>query len=230
MKVEEIFQAQQVFREAINRETGDGLFLYSRRQDVRKLIDAIWLQIYKSAVTGCDNCYMDNLIIISNLSKSIIMEKAKCNYDLKAGALLQDVKCGELIKRIKPEMTEHDLMCTRLNLTDFLAEYHLATNPGVEKLFSLLPEDWAERADKMRLALYGKPVKAGEKLKTPTPAPVDAEIDSEKEKELMKDAEVIEEQEDEDAPEFEQVKEPVKKPVPVKKAIVKKQKKVTKKR
>lgn len=186
MKVEEILQAQQNFREAVNRETGDGLFLYSRRQDIRKLIDAIWLQIYKAAVTGCDNCYMDNLIIISNLPKSFIMEKAKCNYDLKAGVLLQDTKCGELIKRVKPEMTEHDLMCTRLNLTDFLAEYHLATNPGVEKLFSLLPENWQERADKMRKDLYGNPSKEDKKPKTPPPPPpsADADIDSEKEKAL----------------------------------------------
>lgn len=83
-------------------------------------------------------------------------------------------------------MTEHDLMCTRLNLTDFLAEYHLATNPGVEKLFSLLPENWQERADKMRKDLYGNPNKEDKKPKTPPPPPpsADADIDSEKEKAL----------------------------------------------
>jgi hypothetical protein len=70
---------------------------------------------------GCSTCYIEAIFKIKKY-----MEKKPCSYRLKPGALLT-------------AFGDESKTCTNANLTDELAEYHLSTNPGCAKLFSVIP-------------------------------------------------------------------------------------------
>jgi hypothetical protein len=71
--------------------------------------------------TGCGTCYIE---AIFKIKKRIEMKP--CSYRLKPGALLR-------------AFGDESKTCTNENLTDELAEYHLRTNPGCARLFSIIP-------------------------------------------------------------------------------------------
>lgn len=56
------------------------------------------------------------------------MKKEACKYQLKSGALLID----------PDDPTKN---CTKFNLTNELAEYHLRRNPKCAKFFSAIPKE-----------------------------------------------------------------------------------------
>ena len=70
---------------------------------------------------GCGTCYIEAIFKIKKY-----MEKKPCSYRLKPGAVL--TAFGDETKT-----------CTNENLTDELAQYHLSTNPGCAKWFSVMP-------------------------------------------------------------------------------------------
>jgi hypothetical protein len=71
---------------------------------------------------SCGTCFIEAIFKIKK-----IMERVPCNYRLKPGALLR-------------AFGDESKTCTNANLTDELAEYHLRTNPGCIKLFSVPSE------------------------------------------------------------------------------------------
>lgn len=75
------------------------------------------------------------------------MECKPLEYLLPAGALLYDVVNMDSARAM-----------SNANIREELALYHLATNPGCEKQFSRLPEDWKERVEvyKQRVQLNHK--------------------------------------------------------------------------
>jgi hypothetical protein len=203
-----IFQAQEIFREKVNTLTGDELYEYSTRADIKKLITDIYFRLLAKKPKGCNNCWADAMIEIINISKKIIMDKLSCDYAVRAGYLARD-RFGDAAKN----MTQH-------NITNELAEYHLATNPGIDKYFTRLPDDWQDRvAVKLRepeiAKLMGLTIdKTVVKVK-----PVNAgKIDEEKEKQIIDDPpdpkpnpvipEPEKEDEQEDPPEKDEENEP----------------------
>lgn len=83
----------------------------------------------------CGDCWKDAYILLQTRKVSKDMEHERL-FDLKAGALLRDVR----------NMNDSSRLVTRLNLTDDLALYHLGTNPDYIKFFSKYPENWRELA------------------------------------------------------------------------------------
>lgn len=101
---------------------------HSFRQELESLYErATGLKLNKS----CSDCWMDAYIVLMTI-KEITTMKEK-NFELKAGALLIDI-VGH----------DNDKLCTRHNLTDELALYHLRTNPACKNKFSKLPENLDE--------------------------------------------------------------------------------------
>ncbi len=99
-------------------------------------------------------------------------KRLKCEYAMRAGKLLHD-RNGNA-----------DLMLSNHNVTNELAVYHLATNPGCEIYFSQLAPDWQEQVlakrEELKLSLPEKPK---EKV---IPPPPNTDIDETKEAELAK--------------------------------------------
>ncbi len=94
----------------------------SARTKERKQIIA---KVYKSLTDGpinstCDTCLIEAIFKILSL-----MEKKPCSYRLQKGALLR-------------VMGDESKTCTNDNLTDELAEFHLRTNPGCRKYFTVI--------------------------------------------------------------------------------------------
>jgi type I site-specific restriction-modification system R (restriction) subunit len=62
------------------------------------------------------------------------MEQKKCDFKVKAGAVIEDVTSFDAGK-----------ILTAANCTDELALYHIANNPNCKKYFTAIPEDIDER-------------------------------------------------------------------------------------
>lgn len=102
----------------------------SRTKEKDQKIKAVYRQLTGEILRiNCHTCYVEALFKIKK-----IMEKKSCSYRLKPGALLR-------------AFGDESKTCTNNNLTDELAEYHLRTNPGCRKLFSIVPEP--EETDKV---------------------------------------------------------------------------------
>ncbi len=80
---------------------------------------------------------MDAFVLLMRFDTSKLNAMKNRQFELKAGALLVDVKNGR-----------NDLMATHHNLTDELALYHLRTNPKSIKHFAKYPKNWEELANK----------------------------------------------------------------------------------
>lgn len=96
--------------------------------------ETLYKNMYNATLNkSCGDCWCDayvTLMVIDPAKYDALSGRA---FDLKAGALLLDVVGGDNSK-----------MCTRKNLTDDLALYHLKTNPGCKDQFSRLPDNWEE--------------------------------------------------------------------------------------
>lgn len=84
---------------------------------------------------NCTECWVDAYAILATMDESKFEALSSRKFDLRAGALLIDSVNADNSK-----------MCTRNNLTDELALYHLKTNPNCIKMFSKYPENWQELA------------------------------------------------------------------------------------
>lgn len=112
---------RQELREKIKHE-------HAFRQELERLyVRATGLKLNKS----CSDCWMDAYIVLMTIKQITTMQEK--NFELKAGALLIDVVNHDNAK-----------LCTRHNLTDELALYHLKTNPACRKKFSKLPDNIEE--------------------------------------------------------------------------------------
>lgn len=102
------------------------------RADTERLFTAI---ARKTLNKNCGDCWVDAYAVLMTTdpdkAEEMTMERL---FDLRAGAVLRD-PMGDMTK-----------LCTRLNLTDELALYHLAKHPDCITLFSKYPEDWHDRA------------------------------------------------------------------------------------
>lgn len=120
-------------------------------KNLRSEIETLSKYFLNRSVSGCQNCYMDAYIELSNLNIQKVMEKQKCDFKLRAGALLRDVAGRDPKKN-----------CTNANITNELALHHLKTNPGCRKYFEKVPEDLSERL-KSYLLPAEKEIKAKQK-------------------------------------------------------------------
>lgn len=131
---------RQELREKIKHE-------HAFRQELERLyVRATGLKLNKS----CSDCWMDAYIVLMTIKQITTMQEK--NFELKAGALLIDVVNHDNAK-----------LCTRHNLTDELALYHLKTNPACRKKFSKLPDNIEELlADAGTLQSEGEDTETGE--------------------------------------------------------------------
>lgn len=131
---------RQELREKIKHE-------HAFRHELERLyVRATGLKLNKS----CSDCWMDAYIVLMTIKQITTMQEK--NFELKAGALLIDVVNHDNAK-----------LCTRHNLTDELALYHLKTNPACRKKFSKLPDNIEELlADAGTLQSGGDDTETGE--------------------------------------------------------------------
>jgi len=91
-------------------------------QERNQKIAAAYLKVTGERLRiGCKTCMVEAIFTIQHF-----MERVPCKYVLKPGALLR-------------AFGDESKTCTNKNLTNELAEYHLRTNPGCVKLFSVIP-------------------------------------------------------------------------------------------
>jgi hypothetical protein len=214
MKLETIIELQKEFKEKVNTMTGQELFEYSMQPETRNVLHAIYDRLYHKKIKGCDNCYADAILIISSIDKNTLMEKMKCLYALRAGFISQDKFTGT-VAHFSDELTKVDNLLSNHTITNDLAEYHLAINPGIETMFTMLPEDWQARAEAARVKWFGKPEEKPVEKVVVIP-PVEAEVDQVKENEVA--GIVIDPETMNNTTEQEKNPEPVKEPEPIKKS------------
>lgn len=89
-------------------------------------------------ITGCKNCFFDAYMELINLSTEKAMGKENCQYELLAGALLQDPN-GNTDKNV-----------SNSNITNELAEYHLNINPDCVRFFQRMPEKVVEESTEQK--------------------------------------------------------------------------------
>ncbi len=106
----------------------------SRNSGLKKEVQSLYSLIFGKQLTGCLSCVTDAVFEI--LNKKNIMELKPKEYLLPAGALLHDVVNMDSKKAM-----------SNANISEELALYHLATNPGCEKRFIRLPQDWQQRVE-----------------------------------------------------------------------------------
>ena len=106
----------------------------SQNSELKNEVRLLYSLIYGKQLTGCINCIADAVFEI--LKKNNIMEIKPKEYLLPAGALLHDVV----------NMGSGKAM-SNANISEELALYHLATNPGCEARFIRLPDDWKQRVE-----------------------------------------------------------------------------------
>lgn len=85
---------------------------------------------------SCSECWFDAYVLLMKSDEEAFIRKEESLFELRAGALLLDRKGGDSQK-----------MCTRVNLTDELALYHLKANPLYIEYFSRYPTNWKELAE-----------------------------------------------------------------------------------
>ena len=108
---------------------GSALDFALRNDNVlRGEIDFLAEKFLNKKISGCINCYTDAYFELLTLDKKMAIEKQKCVFRLRAGALIKDVN-GDRSKM----MSNH-------NITNELALYHLRTNPHCRKFFDK-PDD-----------------------------------------------------------------------------------------
>ena len=102
--------------------------------EFKQEVQTLYKYYFSKTLAGCQNCFCDGYHELINLKQDRIMEKTKCEFKLRAGALLQDRRTN--LDKYR---------CTNVNLSNDLALYHLKTNPSCEKLFDKMPADWKEQ-------------------------------------------------------------------------------------
>ena len=111
--------------------------LIKESAEFRTRLERLYLEAFRRRLNkGCTSCWRDAYVLLMRYDIEKLTTMASRNFELKAGALLIDVKKGA-----------NDLMATHHNLTDELALYHLRTNPKCIKMFSKYPENWEELAN-----------------------------------------------------------------------------------
>ncbi len=174
MTGEIVLTTVKLFREKIDSLTGVDLQAFSLQASTKQQISDIYLRVFRKRPKGCDSCWMDAMIQIASLDTVKLMKILECEFAMQAGIVIYDCKAKE------PDSAK---IMSHQNVTNELAIYHLAMNPGIEKYFYRLPEDWQERVDRKRLELNGPPQKPKEPEKVSPP--IDAEIDEVKEKMIL---------------------------------------------
>lgn len=122
---------------------------------LRKEVETLSRAFLNKTVSGCNNCYADAYYELINLDIQKAMDKEKCQFKLRAGALLRDIN-GDIGKNM-----------TQANITDDLSLYHLKTNPNNKRLFHTLPESLDKLLEEFKLPEGAKVIeekKAEEKL------------------------------------------------------------------
>ena len=115
--------------------------------DFRNATEKLYVNSFHSALNkNCGDCWCDAYALIFLTSNEKLNMQTSRQFDLKAGALLRDVRKDDNTK-----------LCTHHNLTDELALYHLGTNPGYIKFFSKYPADWEEQSQAYIRNLLGIP-------------------------------------------------------------------------
>lgn len=130
--------AQNLFRDKVNQLKGQQITDFVADYSTRKLISDCYFKLFRKSVAGCDNCYFDAMIEICHINLQNFMSRISSKFALRAGALLQD------------RFGDHSKMCNAHTITDELALYHLATNPGVDKFFTMLPPDWQKQVSEYK--------------------------------------------------------------------------------
>ena len=92
----------------------------------RAEIAALTLRFLHRKIGNCNNRYFEECRNLNLLTQNRIMKQEACKYQLKSGALLID----------PDDPTKN---CTKFNLTNELAEYHLRRNPNCARLFAFIP-------------------------------------------------------------------------------------------
>ena len=106
----------------------------SKSRELRDEVQSIYSLMFGRQLTGCLNCIADAVFEI--LSRSNMAGINPFEYLLSSGSLLHDVVNMDSAKAM-----------SNANITEELSLYHLATNPGCEKQFIRLPEDWRQRLE-----------------------------------------------------------------------------------
>ena len=113
--------------------------------DFRDATERIYTASFHTALNkNCGDCWCDAYALIMLTANDKLMERSNRHYELRAGALLRDVRKDDNTK-----------LCSHHNLTDELALYHLGTNPNCIKYFRKYPDDWKEQAEKYIRELDG---------------------------------------------------------------------------
>lgn len=100
----------------------------------RQRLDSLHARYFHQHLNvNCTSCWLDAYALLMRYDIEKLTKMANRQFELKAGALLVDVVCGD-----------NALMCTRHNLTDELAIYHLRTNPKCLKMFAKYPDNWED--------------------------------------------------------------------------------------
>ena len=117
--------------------------------------EALYKMAYKSSINkSCNDCWVDAYVLLMKADPATFDALASRRFELRAGALLLDLVGGDNAK-----------MCTRKNLTDELAIYHLRTNPGCARLFTKLPDNWKELVSKAKKSEAAKKAVEAKKKK-----------------------------------------------------------------
>ena len=99
-------------------------------------IEQTYVKVFHSQLQRtCKNCLSDayfELFGVWKRGKQHFMDLVKCEYALKAGALLEI-------------FSKSDLNAVNKNLTNELAEIHLRNNRDKIRFFSKYPPDWETR-------------------------------------------------------------------------------------
>lgn len=117
--------------------------------------EALYKLAYKSSINrSCNDCWVDAYVLLMKADPATFDALASRRFELRAGALLLDLVGGDNAK-----------MCTRKNLTDELAIYHLRNNPGYIKFFSRYPDNWKELVSKAKKSEAAKKAVEAKKKK-----------------------------------------------------------------
>ncbi len=116
--------------------------------DFRAATESLYRQGYREELNkSCSECWVDAYVLLMKAEPERFKKEENRAFELRAGALLLDIKGGDSTK-----------MCTRVNLTDELALFHLKAEPRNIEYFSKYPDNWKELA-----AAYGTKKKSGGK-------------------------------------------------------------------
>lgn len=116
--------------------------------EFRSETEALYRQGYREELNkSCSECWVDAYVLLMKAAPEKFGKAKERAFELRAGALLLDINGGDSTK-----------MCTRVNLTDELALFHLKADPRNIEYFSRYPDNWKELA-----AAYGTKKKSGGK-------------------------------------------------------------------